>query len=79
MEIWLIMLIAYGVLALVVGIGVMFAFFRRHPDGAVELDELQLITFISVVIVAALFWPLLLLGLFVGRLRFSNNPSSSSK
>lgn len=68
MPLWLsIALTIYLVCVAGVFIALMCGFFRNHPDGAAELNELDLITYVAAVLVVSVLWPMALLGVFISR------------
>jgi len=79
MDLWLVITIAvYATGVLIALVGVTLAFFRRNPDGAADIDEWQLLSFTTTALLVSLAWPLLLLGVFVGKLyndKQKRNPS----
>ena len=57
MELWLlIVLVVYGLIALAFFVWFMVGFFRRHPDGAVNIDELDFIAYITLTLIASVLW-----------------------
>jgi len=60
----IVLLVIYGVCAVAVFIGVMITFFKRHPDGAVELTEADILWYVFGALVTSAFWFVVLIGMW---------------